>query len=93
MNKVIVTSLFAGAITVLLTASPPMFAETAEAKSWKRSHGHSAHQRKRAKKSTHRYTNRNGDLPPDRAVFASQVDLNAPGGVQRYFELLNEETR
>lgn len=37
--------------------------------------------------------NRNGDKPPGRAVFANEVDLGAPGGTKRFFELLQEENR
>jgi hypothetical protein len=31
--------------------------------------------------------------PRDPAIFSSDVDLSRPGGPERYFELLSEETR
>jgi len=82
----------AAAVALLTLPVAAVSSGTAEAHNRNHTSAYKKH-RKQRHENSRRHANRYGDLPPNRAIFSSQVDLRARGGVERFFELILEESR
>lgn len=85
--------LTAGAAVALgsLLATLPVTSNSATARGW--SDHDRSHQTYRAKRYSKRKARRSYRRYRPRAVYSYEVDLKRPGGVSRYFELLQQESR